>query len=174
MEKEGVSPRFGFVGMLQECLDYDCIRAVAKAFPEGKVTLIGRTLPGVDMAWTADFPNVEMKGLVPQKELPGFIKDFDVCLNVFADNELSRDVSPLKFYEYLATGRPVVSTLVPLQVLDYGDCIYLAETPEEFVLRCREALAEQSGDPKRAERIEAARRNSWDEKVKEMKEILAW
>ena len=174
MEKEGVSPHFGFVGMLQECLDYDCIRAVAEAFPDGKVTLIGRTLPGVDMSWTDNYPNVEMKGLVPQRELPGYIKDFDVCLNVFADNDLSRDVSPLKFYEYLATGKPVVSTLVPLQVLDYADCIYLAETPDEFVTRCREALEEGPDSPKRTERIEAARRNSWDEKVAEMKEILAW
>ena len=174
MEKEGISPHFGFVGMLQECLDYDCIRAVAEAFPDGKVTLIGRTLPGVDMTWTDSFPNVEMKGLVPQRELPGYIKDFDVCLNVFADNDLSRDVSPLKFYEYLATGKPVVSTLVPLQVLDYADCIYLAETPDEFVTRCREALEETPDSPKRTARIEAARRNSWDEKVKEMKEILAW
>ena len=174
MEKEGVSPHFGFVGMLQECLDYDCIRAVAEAFPDGKVTLIGRTLPGVDMTWTEQVPNVEMKGLVPQRELPGYIKDFDVCLNVFADNDLSRDVSPLKFYEYLATGKPVVSTLVPLQVLDYADCIYLAETPDEFVTRCREALEETPDSSKRTARIEAARRNSWDEKVKEMKEILAW
>ena len=174
MEKQGISPHFGFVGMLQECLDYDCIRAVAGEFPEGKVTLIGRTLPGVDMSWTADYPNVEMKGLVPQRELPEYIKDFDVCLNVFADNELSRDVSPLKFYEYLATGKPVVSTLVPLQVLDYGECIYLAEDPQEFVLRCRQALAEPPADPRREARIEAARRNSWDEKVAEMKEILAW
>lgn len=174
MEKEGVSPHFGFVGMLQECLDYDCIRAVAEAFPDGKVTLIGRTLPGVDMTWTEQVPNVEMTGLVPQRELPGYIKDFDVCLNVFADNDLSRDVSPLKFYEYLATGKPVASTLVPLQVLDYADCIYLAETPDEFVMRCREALEETPDSPKRTARIEAARRNSWDEKVKEMKEILAW
>ena len=174
MEKEGVCPHFGFVGMLQECLDYDCIKAVAKDFPDGKVTLIGRTLPGVDMSWTQEYPNIEMAGLVPQPQLPERIKDFDLCLNVFADNELSRDVSPLKFYEYLATGKPVVSTLVPLQVLDYADCIYLAETPAEFVTRCREALAETPDSPKREARIEAARRNSWDEKVGEMKEILGW
>jgi hypothetical protein len=126
------------------------------------------------MSWTQDYPNVEMAGLVPQPQLPQHIKDFDLCLNVFADNELSRDVSPLKFYEYLATGKPVVSTLVPLQVLDYADCIYLAETPAEFAMRCREALAETPDSPKRQARIEAARRNSWDEKVREMKEILGW
>ena len=174
MEKAGPSPHFGFVGMLQECLDYECMRAVTTEFPEGKISLIGRTLPGVDMSWTEQFPNIELVGLVPQRELPDYIKDFDVCLNVFADNELSRDVSPLKFYEYLATGKPVVSTLVPLQVLDYAESIYLAETPAEFAMRCREALTEEADSPKRTARIEAARRNSWDEKVKEMKEILAW
>ncbi|MCR4804562.1 MAG: glycosyltransferase [Clostridia bacterium] len=176
LEKTGAfaGPHFGFVGMLQECLDYGCLKAVASAFPDGKVTLIGRSLPGVDLSWTEQFPNVELTGLVPQPQLPERIRDFDVCLNVFADNDLSRDVSPLKFYEYLATGKPVVSTLVPLQVLDYADCIYLAETPDEFAARCREALAEGSDDPRRRARIEAARCNSWDEKVKEMKAILGW
>ena len=176
LEKSGAfdGPHFGFVGMLQECLDYECLKAVAKAFPEGKVTLIGRSLPGVDLSWTEQFSNVELAGLVLQPQLPERIREFDVCLNVFADNDLSRDVSPLKFYEYLATGKPVVSTLVPLQVLDYADCIYLAETPDEFVLRCREALAEGPDDPRRQARIEAARRNSWDEKVAEMKTILGW
>ena len=90
-----------------------------------------------------------------------------------AASEIAARVA-LKFYEYLATGKPVVSTLVPLQVLDYADCIYLAETPAEFVTRCREALAETPDSPKREARIEAARRNSWDEKVGEMKEILGW
>ena len=174
MQKEGASPHFGFVGMLQECIDYDCIRAVAEAFPQGKVSLIGRALPGVDLSWTSAYPNVTMTGLVPQSELAEHMKDFDVCLNVFADNELSRDVSPLKFYEYLATGKPVASTLVPLQVQEYADCIYLAKTPAEFVERCREALQEAPDSPKRSERIEVAQRNSWDEKVRQMRTILGW
>ena len=57
------------------------------------------------------------------------MKDFDLCLNLFAPGRLSKDVSPLKFYEYLATGKPIVSTTEPLQVQDYRDLVYIADSP---------------------------------------------
>ena len=174
MPKESTAPTFGFVGMLQECIDYDCIKAVAKEFPEGRVVLIGRALPGVDLRWIQEYSNIEFKGLLPQKELPAQIKDFDVCMNVFADNELSKDVSPLKFYEYLATGKPVVSTPVPLQVNDFSDCIYIAGDAGEFVAKCKEALAEPSGDPKKSERMSRAKSCSWEERIHAMRDILGW
>ncbi len=173
-EEKLKSPHFGFVGMLQECIDYDILKRVAAQWPEGKLSFIGRSLPGVDLSWMDSFPNVEYVGLLPQPELPERIKDFDVCLNVFADNELSKDVSPLKFYEYLATGKPVVSTPVPYQVRDYQDCIYIAENAEDFIEKCREALAEPKDSPRRALRIEKAKECSWDERVKAMRSILGW
>ncbi|HCU08371.1 MAG TPA: glycosyltransferase family 1 protein [Clostridiales bacterium] len=165
---------FGFVGMLQDCIDYDCIRAVSRAFPEGKVVLVGKALPGVDLSWIADYPNVECLGLVPQNQLPGIMLSFHACLNVFARNELSKDVSPLKFYEYLATGKPVVSTPVPLQVKEYADCIYLADDTEEFVHKCREAAGEAPEDPKREERMRRAKSCSWEERLRTMRSILGW
>ncbi len=174
MKKEGVSPHFGFVGMLQECIDYDILKKVAAAFPEGKLTLIGRSLPGVDLSWMKELPNVEHAGLLPQTELPARIKDFDVCLNVFADNELSRDVSPLKFYEYLATGKPVVSTPVPAQVNDYADCVYIArQEPDDFIEKCRQALSEPADSPLKKKRMEMGKACSWDERVRLMRDILA-
>ncbi|MDD3863028.1 MAG: glycosyltransferase [Eubacteriales bacterium] len=165
---------FGFVGMLQECIDYDCIRAVSRAFPDGKVVLVGRSLPGVDLSWLREYPNVECRGLVPQDQLPRIMLPFHVCMNVFAHNELSKDVSPLKFYEYLATGKPVVSTPVPLQVKAYADCIYLAEDTEEFIEKCREAAGESPDDPRRAERMRLARSCSWEERLRAMRSILGW
>jgi glycosyltransferase involved in cell wall biosynthesis len=174
MPKESPEPTFGFVGMLQECIDYDCIKAVAKEFPDGRVVLIGRALPGVDLGWAKEYPNIEFKGLLPQKELPHHIKNFSVCMNVFADSKLSLDVSPLKFYEYLATGKPVVSTPVPLQVNDFSHCIYIAKDPGSFAAKCREALAEPSDDPRKLERICSAKNCSWEERVRRMREVLGW
>lgn len=167
-------PVFGFVGNLQECIDYDAIEAVAKAFPHGRLEFYGKTLPGVDLSRFDKYNNVKFNGLVPQHELPDIIAGFDVCLNCFADNDLSKDVSPLKFFEYLATGKPVVSTAVPLQVRDYADCIYIADSPEGFAEKCREALAEAADDPRRQARIKAGQSCSWDERVKEMRSILGF
>lgn len=172
--KVEIVPVFGFVGMLQECIDYDCIKAVAEGFPEGKVVLIGRALPGIDLSWIKEYSNIEWEGLIPQKELPEKMKNFDVCMNIFADNELSRDVSPLKFYEYMATGKPVVSTPVPLQVNDFSDCIYIASDADAFVNQCKEALKELPGDPKKIERMRRAKECSWEERVKSIRNALGW
>ncbi|NCB41866.1 MAG: glycosyltransferase family 1 protein [Clostridia bacterium] len=174
MKKKDVKTIFGFVGMLQECIDYDCLKAVAVEFPQAKVVLIGRALPGVDLSWIKEYPNIEWKGLIPQEELPLMIKDFDVCLNIFADNELSRDVSPLKFYEYLATGKPIVSTPVPCQVKDFSDCVYIASHADAFTAKCKEALAELPDDSKRQKRLERAKECSWEERVKSMRSALDW
>lgn len=174
MDKDSDKTVLGFVGMLQECTDYSCLEAVAKEFPDAEIQLIGKKLPGVELSSIEKYKNINFVGLLPQEELPNRIKNFDLCLNIFRNDDLSKDVSPLKFYEYLATGKPVVSTPVPLQVRDYDSCIYIAETTDEFVAKCKEALAETIDSPKRAMRLEEARKCSWDERVKTMRNILSW
>ncbi|MBE6031691.1 MAG: glycosyltransferase family 1 protein [Clostridiales bacterium] len=164
-------PVFGFVGMLQDCIAYDYLEALAKTYPEGEVRLIGRSLPGVDFSALEKLPNVKFLGLLPQTELPDQIRQFDLCLNLFKENDLSRDVSPLKFYEYLATGKPVVSTRVPLQVADFADVVYIAENKEDFIEKCGQALGEWD-DSKKARQMEYGRNCSWDSRVRQMEEIL--
>ncbi len=170
-DSDGSGPVFGFVGMLQECIDYECLKAVAEAFPHGELILVGRSLPGVDLSPLQECPNVRFMGLVPQEQLPGIIRGFDVCLNVFREGRLSKDVSPLKFYEYLATGKPVVSTREPLQVLDYSDVVYIAENKDDFVVKCRQALEERDAS-KTEKRMEYGRACSWDRRVEQMEQIL--
>lgn len=167
----GERPVFGFVGMLQDCIEYDYMAALAQAFPKGQILLIGRSLPGVDLSPLAAYENIKFLGLMPQEKLPEVMKTFHVCLNLFKDNELSAHVSPLKFYEYLATGKPIVSTAVPAQVRDFEDVIFIAENREDFVVKCKEALKIEA--PERiARRIEYAKEASWDSIVKKMEAAI--
>lgn len=164
-------PVFGFVGMLQECIDYDLIERLAREKPEASVFMIGRPLPGIDLSRFDALKNVHIHGLVPQGELPAFLCQFDVCLNVFRAGALSRDVSPLKFYEYLATGLPTVSTREPLQVEEFADVTYIAQTADEFVPLCEAAAAENA--PEKVEkRLAYGRACSWDERVRQMEGVL--
>lgn len=170
-KKTGEKPVFGFVGMLQECIDYKYIERLAKEFPQGEIVLIGKALPGVDLSTLKKYPNIKFAGLIPQSELPEHIKKFDVCINVFQEGRLSKDVSPLKLYEYLASGKPVVSTKEPLQVTDFADVVYICDNIEDFVIKCGQALSES--DPQKVKkRMEYGRLCSWDERVKQMEEIL--
>ena len=95
----------------------------------------------------------------------------DVCLNVFRAGALSRDVSPLKFYEYLATGKPVVSTREPLQVEEFSDVVYIAHDADEFLALCDAAAAEN--DPEKVKkRLAYGAQCSWTERVHQIEQVL--
>ena len=164
-------PVYGFVGMLQECIDYALIEKLAKERPDATIFLIGRTLPGVDLSHLKQYKNIVFHGLVPQPELPAYLSQMDVCLNVFRAGALSKDVSPLKFYEYLATGKPVVSTREPLQVEDFKDVVYIAHNEDEFLALCDEAARENDPE-KTAKRLAYGEQCSWTERVRQMEEVL--
>jgi len=164
-------PVFGFVGMLQDCIAYELLLALADAFPQGEIRLIGRVMPGVDITLLKEKANIKLLGLMPQDKLPAQMRNFDVCLNLFCPGRLSKDVSPLKFYEYLATGKPVVSTPEPRQVMDFADIVYIADGVEDFIAKCRLALDEDDAE-KRKKRMAAAKAASWDNRVKQMENYL--
>ena len=165
------NPILGFVGMLQPCIDLDLLIQTAEARPDWSFVLIGKPLPGVDVSPLSARPNIRLLGLKPYKELPRYLARFDVCLNLFRPGALAKDVSPLKFYEYLATGKPVVSTPQPEQVRDYADAIYIGETKETFLTACERALAER--EPRMAEqRVSYGKAASWEARVEKMSGIL--
>ena len=164
-------PVYGFVGMLQECIDYALIEKLAKERPDATIFLIGRTLPGVDLSHLKQYKNIVFHGLVPQPELPAYLAQMDVCLNVFRAGALSKDVSPLKFYEYLATGKPVVSTREPLQVEDFRDVVYIAHDADEFLALCDEAACENAPE-KVKKRLAYGEQCSWTERVRQMEDVL--
>ena len=171
-DMEAISkPIFGFVGALQECIEYGFLEAAAKAHPEWSFVFIGRENPGVDLSHLRSMENCYFLGLKPNEQLPAYIRQFDACLNLFASGDLSKDVSPLKFYEYLATGKPIVSTPQPDQVMEFTPLIHIAATAEEFSL-CLAASLEDTDPSRTAARMAEGRKSSWDARVAQMCEIL--
>lgn len=164
-------PILGFVGMLQDCIDYDMIAALAEAHPDYSIVFIGKTLPGVDISALQKYDNIKILGLVEQSQLPYYISQFDICLNTFKKGKLSKDVSPLKFYEYLATGKPIVSTPEPEQVLEYKDIIEIADNNTEFIEKCEKILSENNDNGKE-QRMLAGKDASWDSRVAQIIEKL--
>lgn len=164
-------PIIGFSGMLQECIDYSLIEQVAKERPDWSVALVGGPMPGVNLDFLRQYPNVHFLGMKPYAEMPAYLGAFDVCLNVFRSGDLAKDVSPLKFFEYMATGKPVVSTPQPEQVLGYSDAVYISYGAADFVEKCEQALSEPD-DEKTRLRITYGQACSWEARVREMEEIL--
>jgi len=134
-------PRLGFYGVIDERLDLGLIDRLAADMPEASIVLAG---PIVKISHD-DLPrraNIHYVGQKAYADLPAYLGGWDVALMPFAINEATRFISPTKTPEYLAGGRPVVSTPVRDVVRHYGDVdgVMIAETPEDFVAACRKAL----------------------------------
>lgn len=159
-------PVLGFVGVLHDWIDTDLLAFLARRRPDWSLAIIGPVGAGINVDKLKELPNVHFFGRKTKEELPGYIKAFNVCLNPFRKNELTERVSPLKFYEYLASGRPVVSVEMP-GVMEFSGIIEIASDYEGFLGAVERALAGESEEKKKL-RMEAASRNSWESRVKFM------
>lgn len=135
-------PRLGFYGVVDERMDLGLLAALADARPEWSIVILG---PVVKIS-AEDLPkrrNLHYLGGKDYEDLPKYLAGWDVALMPFAINESTRFISPTKTPEYLAGGRPVVSTPIVDVARHYGDleAVKIAATPEDFVAACDQALA---------------------------------
>jgi UDP-galactopyranose mutase len=135
-------PRLGFFGVIDERMDLGLIAALAEARPEWDIEIVGPVVK-IDPAELPRAPNLTYPGQAAYEDLPGWLSRWDVALMPFAINESTRFISPTKTPEYLAAGRPVVSTPIRDVVRHYGDlaAVFLAETADAFIAACDGALA---------------------------------
>jgi glycosyltransferase involved in cell wall biosynthesis len=164
-------PVLGYYGVIDERMDYDAIRALSDAFPEGTVLLIG-PITKVDPAELPRADNIVYLGQRGYEDLPRYLKAFDVALVPFADNPATRYLSPTKTLEYFAGLKPVVSSPVKDVVENYADIVRIARSPEEYVAEVRAALAEDNTERAR-KGLEKAREKTWDAIVERMEALMA-
>ncbi len=153
-------PVLGYFGVVDERIDYPLVAALADANPEGSVVMIGPVLK-VDERSLPRRPNLHWLGKRAYEELPSLCKGLAVCLMPFALNESTEFINPTKALEYMAAGRPIISTAVPDVVSNFGGVVRIAGSPARFVELCRQAT--ERPDPAAIERgLQMAAANSWD------------
>ena len=135
-------PRVGFYGVLDERLDRGLLARLADLRPGMHFVLVG-PLAKLDRDELPDRPNLHYLGAKGYAELPAYVANWDVAMMPFAINEATRFISPTKTPEYLAAGRPVVSTPIVDVVRQYGamPAVQIAATPEAFADAADRALA---------------------------------
>ncbi|HEX8286589.1 MAG TPA: glycosyltransferase family 1 protein [Pyrinomonadaceae bacterium] len=165
-------PRLGFCGVIDERMDIEMLGKMAELRPDWQFVMIGPVVKISD----EDLPrrsNIHYLGGKDYKELPAYIAGWDVAIMPFAMNESTKYISPTKTPEYLAAGKPVVSTPIRDVVRPYGDLglVQIASTAEEFVSACENALKDSLSD-----RIQKADEflsyNSWDKTYTKMKGLI--
>jgi glycosyltransferase involved in cell wall biosynthesis len=157
-------PIIGFVGSLFSFLDFALLGEVARTHLDKSLVLVGRVEPNVvqEVARLRQLPNVYYLGVQDQRSIPTYIRAFDVCVNPFRVGRVADSVSPLKVYEYLAMGRPVVSTVMAgLRDDPVASVIAFARDGSEFCDQIERCL--HADEPSAAKlRQEAVAAHSWD------------
>jgi UDP-galactopyranose mutase len=134
-------PRLGFYGVIDERLDMKLLADVAALRPEWQIVLVGPVVK-VDPASLPRSQNLHYLGGKQYAELPSYLAHWDVAIMPFALNQATRFISPTKTPEYLAGGKPVVSTPISDVVRQYGqtDSVLIAQTAPDFVAAVEHAL----------------------------------
>jgi glycosyltransferase involved in cell wall biosynthesis len=157
-------PIFGYVGVVDERIDVASIEALSRR--DAQVALIG-PLAKIDPATLPRRANVHFTGRMPYDDLPSLLAGIDVAIMPFAANAATRFISPTKTPEYLAAGKPVVSTPIVDVARAYGDIVTVAEGAEAFADACVAVAARPDAD-RVARGVERARAVGWDEIVRGM------
>jgi glycosyltransferase involved in cell wall biosynthesis len=136
-------PRIGFFGVIDERLDRDLLSEAAERCPAWQFVMVG-PVAKISHADLPAFNNIHYLGPKAYDDLPSYIAGWDVAMLPFARNDATRFISPTKTPEYLAAGKPVVSTSIPDVVRPYGEerLARIADTPDDFVDAIRAALSE--------------------------------
>lgn len=161
-------PLVGYVGTLFRRFDLDLIAELSKKLPHCSIVLVGNILLPSEELIKIRQNNIFLLGGKGYNELPNYMMNFDVCILPYIP--LPQTSPPTKIYDYLATGKPVVSTYLPA-LEDFSSLIKLAHTKEEFISFVSEALHENDAKI-RSERLKKAEENSWFKRTEEIINII--
>ena len=166
-------PRLGFYGVMDERFDIDLIKQVADAKPEWQFIFIG---PVVKIS-KDDLPknsNIHYIGSKNYQELPEYISGWDIALIPFAINESTRFISPTKTPEYLAAGKPVISSAIRDVVHPYGDenLVHIIHSAKEFIKAAEQELSNTSKKEWLKKSDVFLANNSWNATWHQMQEII--
>lgn len=156
-------PRIGYFGVIDERMDLTLIEGIARRKPEWHIVMVG-PVAKISPDTLPKLPNIHYLGMKSYSELPAYISGWDIAMLPFAHNESTRYISPTKTPEYLAAGKPVISTPIIDVLRQYGrnGLVNIAGTPEEFV-RVASLELENSDREEWFQHVdEFLSHNSWD------------
>jgi glycosyltransferase involved in cell wall biosynthesis len=164
-------PVFGYTGTVHtDRLDVDLVEAVARRLTAGTMVFLGPDhLPPAVRHRLEKTGRVIFHDAVPYGQIPRYMRAFDVCITPHRISPFVQSLQPIKLWEYLASGKPIVATPVS-GFRDFPNLVRLADTADEFAAQLAAAVAE--GSARAAERQAVARENSWQARVDEIERVL--
>ncbi len=166
-------PRIGYFGVIDERIDLALVEGIARRKPDWHIVMVGPTAK-INPDTMPKLPNIHYLGMKNYNELPSYISGWDIAMMPFAHNESTRYISPTKTPEYLAAGKPVISTPIIDVLRQYGrnGLVHIAGTPEEFVRVASLELENNDRDEWLQHVNEFLSQNSWDKTWQRMMYLI--
>lgn len=165
-------PVIGYFGNIERRIDYNLLNEVLKQNPDKSFVFVGPVGAGYVDPETFKAPNIYMKGAVPYQQMPAVLKGFDVAIIPFKKDEVSNAIFPLKLFEYLGSGKPVVSTDFNTDLKDFtGDTVAYCPDAAGFTAALNTALNDTP--LLQQKRLAVAAENTWEHRITEIKNLLA-
>lgn len=166
-------PRFGFYGVIDERFDIDLIKEVAQRKTDWHFTIIGPVVK-IDPEILPKMNNIHYLGGKGYEDLPNYLAGWDVAIIPFLRNESTKYISPTKTPEYLAGGKPVISTSIIDVVTPYGinNLVHIADTADEFIAAAEIELNRNDYDKWLEKTDKFLSKNSWDKTWERMMEHI--
>ena len=164
----------GYLGTIEDRLDFDLLEKIADANKDKTLALCGPIWPSVRgrVNKLAKKDNVIITGRVKYNDAPSYINRFDVAIIPHKINDFVKSMNPMKMYDYLACGKPIVSSMVAGASM-FEDNIYIAGDAQKFLKMINQAIDEDSPE-KQTERRAAIKKHSWDARVKKMTDLITF
>ena len=172
-QKDIPHPRLGFFGVIDERFDRELLDQVASRRPDWQFVMIGPIVK-IDPETLPKHANIHYLGAKKYDELHAYLAGWDIALLLFARNESTRIISPTKTPEYLAAGKPVISTSIRDVVRPYGELklVEIADTPDDLI-QAAEKILSRSNQAEWLARVDAFLANvSWDKTWKQMSDLI--
>lgn len=156
----------GYYGAIAGWFDIDLVEAVAKRYPDCAIVLIGNDTANAKSRLRA-FPNVSFLGEVPYVKLPYYLHSFDVCLLPFKVLPITLATNPVKTYEYLSAGKPVVAIDIP-EMKQFGELVYVEADHDEFIRAVGHVLSAPESPDLGERRRAFAQGQTWRHRAEEL------
>ena len=168
---QGYDCVLGYYGCMAKWFDYDLIIEVARKKPNWCFVFACYCFDGtIEQLRSENLPNVLLYPTQPYERLPSFAACFDIQIIPFIIDDITKATSPVKLFEYMATGKPILTSRMP-ECLQY-DCVITYNDADDFILKTQELMELEANSAYFSELDRTARENTWDARIEQILNAL--
>jgi glycosyltransferase involved in cell wall biosynthesis len=172
IKKTSATVRVGYVGSISEWFDTDLLCYLARKRPNLEFILVGSYASVRNLRAIKSLKNIKLIGEKPYSEVPDLISSFDVCIIPFKLTKLIKYTNPVKIYEYMSLGKPVIATNMPELKQINKNLICIGRNKSDFLVKLDGAIDSSNDLESTQKRIKFAKANTWDSRTAQLKKII--